>query len=240
MTTTGASDPTPYELPDERVRAAWRRLLDDYLVTEPLESTLARRLLGAQVTSLAELGSSTGPISALLAPSGARCVAIDLNPPPGAFRPIVQADLRALPLLDGGFDAVTAINCLYFLADPAEGVREAGRALRPGGLFLAGAPSRYHDPELAEVVPGWGEASPFDAEDAEAIVSTVFDHVEADWWEVPAYHLPDRAAVVDYLVAFEGPDAEDRAAAVPVPTQITKTGVNIWARNRSDAGRMPG
>jgi SAM-dependent methyltransferase len=143
-------------------------------------------------------------------------------------------------LRDGGFDAVAAINCLYFLGDPVEGVREASRMLRPGGLFLAGAPSRYHDPELAEVVPGWGEASPFDTEDAEVIVSAVFDDVEAEWWKVPAYRLPDRAAVVDYLVAFEVPDAEDRAAAVPVPTQITKSGVNILARNRTQPARMPG
>ena len=109
--------------------------------------------------------------------------------------------------------------------------------LRPGGIFLASTPSRYHDPELAHLaeesgwLQGWcGVRGSFDAEEAADLVAQVFADVEVEWWEVPAYHLPDRAAVVDYLVAFGVPDPEARAEQVSVPLDITKKGVDIWAR----------
>ena len=224
-----ADDPAPYELPDEAVAKAWRRLLHEYLVVEPLEPGFSRRFLERGTTHFAELGSSTGPISQLLAPQGVDCVAVDLNPPPGHVRPLVQSDLRHVGLRSHAFDGVSAVNCLYFLGDPVAGVREAARLLQPGGTFLASAPSRAHDPELAHVLDGWGEPSPFDAEDAAAVVGEVFADVEAVWWEAPAYYLPDRQAVVDYLVAFKQPDAEARAAEVPVPTDVTKSGCDVWA-----------
>lgn len=122
-------EPTPYELPDERVRQAWKRLIGEYLVGEELEPGLARRLLREDIKRFVELGAATGPISRLLAPHGIRCVTVDLNPPEGAYSPLVQADLRWLPLGDGSADAVAAMNCLYFLADPVFGVREARRVL---------------------------------------------------------------------------------------------------------------
>jgi SAM-dependent methyltransferase len=227
-------DPPPYELPDERVAEAWERLLGRYLTVEPLEPGFARTFLERGTKRFAELGSATGPISRLLQPEGVECVAVDLNPPPGHVEPMVRADLRHVPLRSAAFDAVSAVNCLYFLADPAPAIEEAHRLLRPGGTFLASAPSRHHDPELRHVLDGWGEASPFDAEEAEAIVRGTFadpdDEVRVDRWAVPAYHLPDRQAVVDYLVAFRQPDAEARAGQVPTPTDVTKSGCDVWVR----------
>lgn len=223
--------PAPYELPDERVRHAWQRLIGEYLVVEELEPGLARRLLATEPSLFVELGSATGPISRLLEAEGVSCLAVDLNPPPEAFAPMVCGDLQRVPIASGRVDAVSAVNCLYFLADPAAGVREARRLLRHRGTFLAGAPSRYHDPELRHVLPSWGERSPFDAEEAAEIVSSCgFTEVEVDWWEAPAYSLPDRQAVIDYLVAFKVADPERRAKEVATPTQVTKSGVNVWAR----------
>lgn len=223
--------PAPYELPDDRVRQAWDRLVGEYLVVEELEPDLARRLLANEPSLFVELGSAVGPISQLLEPTGVSCITVDLNPPSKAFSPIICGDLRHVPLASGRADAVSAVNCLYFLADPSAGVREAHRLLRPGGVFLAGAPSRYHDPELQHVLPDWGKESPFDAEDAEEIVASVgFDDIEVQWWEAPAYLLPDRQAVLDYLVAFKVPDPEARADKVNAPTTVTKSGINVWAR----------
>ncbi|MGI8794682.1 MAG: hypothetical protein ACR2H3_16165, partial [Acidimicrobiales bacterium] len=92
------AEPEPYELPDERVAAAWRSLIGDYLVCEPLEPAFAERLLALDTRAFAELGSAVAPISELLRPRGVDCVAVDLNPPEEHFRPMVRADLRALPL----------------------------------------------------------------------------------------------------------------------------------------------
>lgn len=47
-----------------------------------------------------------------------------------------QADAVALPFEDGSFDAVIAMHMFYHLRDPATGMAEMSRVLKPGG-FLA-------------------------------------------------------------------------------------------------------
>jgi SAM-dependent methyltransferase len=231
MARSDVEDPAPYELPDAAVSAAWERLFRDCAAfDEALEPGIARRLRAEGVRSFAEIGSATGPISIELAHDDIECVRVDLNPPVGALRPIVCGEMRSLPLRPASFDAVSLINCLYFLGDPVDGIRAARDLLRPGGVFVAGAQSRYHDPELREVIPTWGEPSPFDAEEAASLVAEVFDDVEVEWWESPAWALRTRDAVVDYLVAFKVPDAGALAERVSTPVTITKSGANVWAR----------
>ena len=225
----------PYDHGDARKREAWGRMLADYAnFDEGLEPGLARRLLAHGVESFVELGGGNGPISQLLRPEGVECTLVDLEPTvwDGMFRPVVTGDMRAVPVRDGSVDGVSAINCLYFLADPRDGIREAHRVLRSGGLFVAGAPSRYHDVELQDVDPRWGEESPFDAEEAPQFVIDVFgeENVEVEHWEVPdCWLLPTYDAVVDYLYAFSIPEPEERAKLVTPPIGITKKGTNVWA-----------
>lgn len=57
------------------------------------------------------------------------------NPP----KRCVAGDALALPLADGTVGAVVAAFSLNHLADPATGVRESLRVLRPGGGFAASA-----------------------------------------------------------------------------------------------------
>ncbi|SCB56266.1 Methyltransferase domain-containing protein [Rhizobium aethiopicum] len=47
-----------------------------------------------------------------------------------------QADAAALPFEDGAFDLVIAMHMLYHLPNPAAGIAEMSRVLKPGG-FLA-------------------------------------------------------------------------------------------------------
>ena len=49
----------------------------------------------------------------------------------------VEGDLKALPLDDGGFDAVLALNVLYFEDRQSSILRELHRVLRPGGRLVA-------------------------------------------------------------------------------------------------------
>jgi SAM-dependent methyltransferase len=197
-----------------------------------LEPAIAHRFSQARTRSFAELGAATGPISRLLTDRGVRCVTFDLHPLGGALRPLVRGDLRHLPFVPGSLDGISAVNCLYFLGEPTRAVAEAWQTLREGGLFLASTPSRYQDPELAEAVPGWGAPSPFDAEEAAELVASVSDDVEEEWWEEPAYRLSNRAAVIDYLVAFKHPQPEEIADRLQPPLTITKSGVNVWARRQ--------
>jgi len=228
-------DPPPYQIPDENRAAAIRRVLTEYLQVEPLEPQFARRFLAEEVRTFIELGSAHGPISQLLAPAGVECTAVDRDPPPGHFVPLMRADLRAVPLPAASVDAVSAVNCLYFLGAPRDGIREALRLLRPGGLFLASSPSRCHDPEIKKYITEWGVPGPFDAEEAEGLVAEVFGEVEVEveWWNLPAYVLKTHDQVRDYFTMFGYPDPEAAVADLGLPITITKSGINVWARKAS-------
>jgi hypothetical protein len=49
----------------------------------------------------------------------------------------LRADAAALPFADGAFDAVVAMHMLYHLPDPAKGIAEMARVLKPGGFLAA-------------------------------------------------------------------------------------------------------
>jgi SAM-dependent methyltransferase len=138
--------------------------------------------------------------------------------------PTVLGDGRALPVRDASLGAVVTINVLYHLDEPIRAIEEARRVLRDGGLLAAATVARDDSPELAFV---WrAEPSTFDAEEAPAIVASVFGEVEVDAWDAPLAHLPDHAAVRDYLIARLVPQAEagERATAVRVPIDVSKQG----------------
>ncbi|MEE8331426.1 MAG: bifunctional 2-polyprenyl-6-hydroxyphenol methylase/3-demethylubiquinol 3-O-methyltransferase UbiG [Acidimicrobiia bacterium] len=54
----------------------------------------------------------------------------------------VVGDAGRLPFADDSFDVVTAMEVLEHVADPAAVVAEAGRILKPGGLFFFAGPNR--------------------------------------------------------------------------------------------------
>lgn len=180
---------------------------------------------------VADIGCGEGALAAASRSPQPRIVGIDASPTmlaacPG---PRVQADARQLPFASGSFDAAVMANMLYHLRDPAEAIREARRVLSGGGQFIATAISRHDSPELAAV---WKPApSTFDAEDAPAIVASVFGAADVEPWDAPLITLPDRGAVRDYLIARFVPQDQAVAAAarVSTPATITKRGAFISA-----------
>jgi ubiquinone/menaquinone biosynthesis C-methylase UbiE len=64
----------------------------------------------------------------------------DLAPRGEGRRPDVFARAEALPFREGSLDAVMAISLMEFLPDPSRFLREACRALRPGGAALVEFP----------------------------------------------------------------------------------------------------
>jgi SAM-dependent methyltransferase len=175
-----------------------------------------------------DLGCGEGPLAAALP----GVIGLDRSPTmlAGAPPPTVLGDALALPVRDACFGAAVTINALYHLDEPVRAIEEARRVLRPDGLFAAATIARADSPELA---PVWRpEPSTFDAEEAPTIVASVFGEVEVDAWDAPLVHLPDHAAVRDYLIARLVPRAEagERAAAVPVPLDVTKRGCVVYAR----------
>ena len=113
-----------------------------------------------------------------------------------------------------------------------------GASLRPDGLFVAGTISRADSPELA---PIWRpERTPFDTEDAPALVAAIFGAAETEPWDAPLITLPDRPAIRDFLRArFVPSDEAERLADAladrgPLPLPLTKRGALVLARRTSD------
>ena len=191
-----------------------------------LYAEVAARLRGHE--PILDVGCGEGALAA----EALGVIGLDRSPTmlASAPRPSVQGDAAALPVASGRLGAVASINVLYHLDEPVLAIEEARRVLRADGLFAAATAARDDSPELAHV---WrAEPSTFDAEDAAAIVASVFGVVEVDAWDAPLVHLPDRDTVRDYLVARLVPRAEaaERAEAVLVPLDVTKRGCVVYAR----------
>lgn len=144
--------------------------------------------------------------------------------------PAVCAEATRLPFPDNTFDAVTALNMLYHLADPTVAIREAHRVLRPGGRFIASTIARTDAPELAAYRTR--PPTTFDAEEAPAIMLSVFRELEVDAWDGPFVRLPTVEALGDYLRAARLSETVVRKALreLPTPLSLTKRGALLIAR----------
>lgn len=131
--------------------------------TRTLERT--RQLL-RQTDTVLEIGCGTGTTALSLAPSVARFVGTDIS---GEMIAIAREKARAQGCenaefevasadravgADGAFDAVLAFNVLHLIADQSATLRQAVRALKPGGLFISKTPCLSEmNPLLRVAVP---------------------------------------------------------------------------------------
>jgi SAM-dependent methyltransferase len=209
--------PQDYDADPAR-RRAW-------IAPRDVHDIVAPELLGPVL----DAGCGEGRLAARLAPT-VRWVGLDLSPAQLAqcpHRPVVRADLLRLPFADETFAEVTHLWCLYHLEDPVEAVREAARVLRPGGRYYACTAARTNDPEL---VPEGYPPSPFDAEEAAAIIGGVFDDLDAERWDGPFFPLVTREEVRAYCRHNYIP--LERAEHTALPLWLTKRGVLVRATKR--------
>jgi ArsR family transcriptional regulator len=136
-----------------------------------------------------DLGTGTGGLAATLAPFVARVVAVDRSEAMlrAAARRLEgvsnvelrRGDLEALPIGDGELDVAVLSLVLHYVVDPGHSLREAHRALRPGGRVLV-VEMRSHDrgaayaEEMGHVWPGF-EQSALEA----WLLESGFSHVHA-------------------------------------------------------------
>jgi SAM-dependent methyltransferase len=223
--------PTDYDSDPERFLSTGKYPHDD------VHPSVAARLARARARRVLDVGGGNGRLARLLPGLSMSCLLIDLSPAMLALapRPVVRADGCRLPVAGASVDAVAALYTLYHCADPRVPIREARRALRPGGLFAACAPNRDSNPELAPVLPHWGARSSFDGEDAAAIVTSVFsaagDRVEAERWDG---HLNTLSAAADAagflrLHGMSGAEAAAAASTLDLPLTLTMRGCIIYA-----------
>lgn len=235
--------PTPrdYDTDPDRYRLGMRVTAAHAAPGADLHTRIVRVLLAAGSVRVLDVGCGEGALAAAATGSPLQVLGLDaaatMTRVASRRGPVVRADVTQLPVADAAVDAVVAVNVLDHLEQPENGLCEARRVLRPGGLFVAAAISRADSPELA---PFWRPApTPFDAEDAAASVAAVFGSVQVEAWDAPLVTLPGRDAVRDYLRArLVGADeAEQLAAAVadrgPLPLPVTKRGALLLARRPS-------
>ena len=69
---------------------------------------------------------------------------------------IVLGDAATLPWPDGRFSAVASVNCLKFMVDPDQALREMHRVLRPGGRVVHLTDPPVTDPEESGKADAFG------------------------------------------------------------------------------------
>jgi ArsR family transcriptional regulator len=96
--------------------------------------------------TLGDLGCGTGQMAASLAPFVARVIAVDASPAMlHAARArldgvpnveVREGELESLPIEPATLDAAVAFLVLHYVAEPADALAQAARALKPGGRLL--------------------------------------------------------------------------------------------------------
>ena len=173
-----------------------------------------------------DVGCGEGRLASLL---DATVTWIGLDSSPGQLaanphRPLLLADMRALPFRDGVFAEMTHLWCLYHVDDARVAIGESERVLRSGGHYYASTAARDNDPEI--MWEGYPPSS-FDAEEALRIVGSVFEEVEGGRWDDMLFPLTTRDEVRAYCRHNYIP--AERAEEADLPLWLTKRGVLVRA-----------
>jgi ubiquinone/menaquinone biosynthesis C-methylase UbiE len=127
---------------------AWDELRSLHVDESRVEAAMLELVGKKPIQSMLDLGTGTGRLLELFAPLYARATGVDASremlavaranlDAAGLSRVQVrQGDIYLLPTPANHFDLVTLHQVLHFLDDPAAAVREAARALAPGGRLL--------------------------------------------------------------------------------------------------------
>ena len=126
----------------------WDELRSLHAPDELVERAIREVIGDARIHSALDLGTGTGRMLELVAPLAARAVGLDQSPAmlnvarsrlekAGLRNALLrQGDIYALPVERDGYDLVIVHQVLHYLDDPARAVREAARALSPGGRLV--------------------------------------------------------------------------------------------------------
>jgi ubiquinone/menaquinone biosynthesis C-methylase UbiE len=126
---------------------AWSHFYDlewvQRAVYRPEQDAVLAALESAPRGRVLDLGCGTGQLAHRLRRTGAHVVGCDFSA--GMLREArardrwvgwVQADALHLPFAGGAFDAVVSTQAFHWFPDQAAALREIGRVLRPGGIFV--------------------------------------------------------------------------------------------------------
>ena len=130
------------------IAADWDRLRSLHVPEEEVEAAILDLVGDTPLQAVLDLGTGTGRMLQLLSPFANRVVGVDLSPAMlsvaraeverAGLRNVQlrQGDVYALPVERDSYDLVLVHQVLHYLDDPQRALREAARALRPGGRLV--------------------------------------------------------------------------------------------------------
>jgi SAM-dependent methyltransferase len=206
---------------------------EEYVSSDAMGNTERTERLLARLLGEADGGGTcldvccgTGTYAAAITPLGWRPVGVDVSS--GQLRhaasrlPVARAAAEALPVADGRVDAAVCLRCHTDVPDYAAVVREAARALKPGGRFVhvglhpcfCGAFADRSDLSSIVLGPGYGDTSlSFEAWSSQGVRTRV------GAWHVPLaglVHAVIDAGLVLTDIVEEGPETPDILALAAV------------------------
>ena len=128
--------------------ADWDRIRALHAPEERVEAALLAMVGDKPFRNLLDLGTGTGRMLELFAPRAVRAVGVDQSAAMLALArsridqaglrnvQLRQGDLYAPPVERDGYDLIVIHQVLHFLDDPARALKEAARALTPGGRLV--------------------------------------------------------------------------------------------------------
>lgn len=131
-----------------RNAASWDQLRSLHAPDKSVEAAILKLVGKRPFQSMLDLGTGTGRLLEILAPLYRRGVGIDMSREMLAVAranldragvthaQVRQGDIFSPPVERDSFDLVTIHQVLHYLDDPARGIREAARLLRPGGRMI--------------------------------------------------------------------------------------------------------
>ena len=140
----------------------WNRIRALHVSEERVEAAVREAIGDKPVQAALDLGAGTGRMLELIAPLAQRAVGVDQSPHMLALAraqmeraglrnvSLRQGDIYALPVERNAFDLIVVHQVLHYLDEPARAIREAARALRPGGRLVIVDFAPHSDESLRE------------------------------------------------------------------------------------------
>jgi len=131
-----------------RNAASWDEIRTLHAPDKAVETAILKLIGKRPFQTMLDLGTGTGRLLEILSPLYRRGVGIDMSREMLAVAranldragvtnaQVRQGDIFAPPVERDSFDLVTIHQVLHYLDDPARGVREAARLLRPAGRLV--------------------------------------------------------------------------------------------------------
>lgn len=139
--------------------AEWDKIRSRHVAESEVEAAMLAMVAGRRLGHLLDIGTGTGRMAEIFAPTVRRITALDRSPEmlriaraKLADQPVpidlVQGDFLNLPLADASIDSIVIHQALHFAHEPDRVIAEASRVLRGGGHLLIVDFAPHEDEEM--------------------------------------------------------------------------------------------